>query len=101
MCLTEPTKPRSTEFKEKHQGPVTALAFSLDGSHCASGGEDKAIIVWKTAGEALYTLDAAHGAELQAQINYAALIDDAHDGGAPSADGASSTGASRQEQSRG
>ncbi len=49
----------------------------------------------------LRILDAAHGAELQAQINYAALIDDAHDGGAPSADGASSTGTSEQEESRG
>jgi putative transposase len=49
----------------------------------------------------LRILDAAHGAELQAQINYAALIDDAHDGGTPGADGASSTGTSRQEESRG
>jgi putative transposase len=49
----------------------------------------------------LRILDAAHGAELQAQINYAALIDDAHDSGTPSADGASSTGTSEQEESRG
>ena len=46
-------------------------------------------------------LDAAHGAELQAQINYAALIDDVHHGGIPGADGASSTGTGRQEESRG
>jgi putative transposase len=49
----------------------------------------------------LRILDAAHGAELQAQINYAALIDDAHDGGPPGADGASSTGTSEQEEPRG
>jgi putative transposase len=49
----------------------------------------------------LRILDAAHGAELQAQINYAALIDDAHDGGTPGADDASSTGTSEQEQPRG
>jgi len=49
----------------------------------------------------LRILDAAHGADLQAQINYAALIDDAHDGGTPGADGARSTGTSGQEESRG
>jgi putative transposase len=43
----------------------------------------------------LRILDAAHGTELQAQINYAALIDDAHDGGTP---GAPSTGTSEQEE---
>jgi putative transposase len=49
----------------------------------------------------LRILDAAHGAELRAQINYAALIGDACDGGTPRADGASSTGTSGQEQPRG
>ena len=49
----------------------------------------------------LRILDAAHGAELQAQINYAALIDDVHHGGTPGADGASSTGTRGQEPSRG
>jgi putative transposase len=49
----------------------------------------------------LRILDAAHGAELQAQINYAALIDDVPQGGTPGADGASSTGTSGQEESRG
>ncbi len=49
----------------------------------------------------LRILDAAHGAELQAQINYAALIDDVHQGGTPGADGASSTGTGGQEESRG
>jgi putative transposase len=49
----------------------------------------------------LRILDAAHGAELQAQINYAALIDDAPHGSSPGADGASSTGTSGQEESRG
>jgi putative transposase len=48
----------------------------------------------------LRILDAAHGAELQAQINYAALIDDARPG-ANDADGASSTGTGGQEESRG
>jgi putative transposase len=46
----------------------------------------------------LRILDAAHGAELQAQINYAALIDDTRPG-ANNADGAGSTGG--QEESRG
>ena len=49
----------------------------------------------------LRILDAAHGAELQAQINYAALIDDVHHGGTPGADGAGSTGTGGQEESRG
>jgi putative transposase len=47
----------------------------------------------------LRILDAAHGAELQAQINYAALID-TNDGGV-AGPGASSTGTSGQEDSRG
>jgi putative transposase len=46
----------------------------------------------------LRILDAAHGAELQAQINYAALIDDTHDGGIS---GAGRTGPGGQEESRG
>ena len=50
----------------------------------------------------LRILDAAHGAELQAQINYAALIDDVHrDDATAGADGASSTGTSGQEESSG
>lgn len=49
----------------------------------------------------LRILDAAHGAELQAQINYAALIDDVHHGGTPGADGADRTGTGRPEESGG
>jgi putative transposase len=50
----------------------------------------------------LRILDAAHGAELAAQINYAALIDDVHrDDATAGADGASPTGTSGQEESRG
>ncbi len=40
-----------------HTGPIGSLAFSPDGSILASGGYDKAIILWKTAtGERLATL---------------------------------------------
>ena len=45
----------------------------------------------------LRILDAAHGTELQAQINYAALIDDTRHDGTPGADRAS-TGTSEQEE---
>jgi putative transposase len=40
----------------------------------------------------LKILDTAHGAGLQAQINYAALIDDAQQGGSPGADGGQEDG---------
>jgi putative transposase len=49
----------------------------------------------------LKILDDAHGADLQARINYAALIDDAPQGGSPGADGTSSTGTGGQEDGRG
>jgi|SRR5271166_4570312 len=40
----------------------------------------------------LKILDDAHGQDLQAQINYAALIDDAHDSGNPGTDGGQEDG---------
>jgi len=44
--------------REAHRGPVTALAFSPDGTYFASGGADNVIQVWRTGEEKpLYTVD--------------------------------------------
>jgi WD40 repeat protein len=49
------------ELKGQHRGPITAVAFSPDGSCCATGGEDRQIRIWDVAtGDLRYTLPSAH-----------------------------------------
>jgi WD40 repeat protein len=46
-----------------HKGSITCAAFSPDGAYCATGGEDRAIRLWKTDdGKLVHTLFAAHKA---------------------------------------
>lgn len=48
-------------LKGQHRGPITAVAFSPDGSFCATGGEDREIRVWDVAtGEQRYALPITH-----------------------------------------
>jgi hypothetical protein len=37
---------RPIALPERHRGPITAVAFSADGKTCATGGDDRAIILW-------------------------------------------------------
>ncbi len=49
-------------LKTTHESPVTALAFSPDGSYFSSGCEDGAVILWKTSeSQPRFRFDAEHG----------------------------------------
>jgi WD40 repeat protein len=51
------------ELAGRHDGPITCLAFSPDGSVCATGGEDREVCLWATAtGRLLHRIPAAHKA---------------------------------------
>jgi hypothetical protein len=51
------------KLERKHQGAVLAVAFSEDGTLCATGGEDRSINLYRTAdGKHLYQRTAAHTA---------------------------------------
>jgi WD40 repeat protein len=53
------------EDKARHQGAVVALAFSADGTLCASAGEDRSICVWNVPqAELLDRKRAAHKATI-------------------------------------
>ncbi len=51
------------ELKGEHHGAILAVAFSPDGKYCATGGEDRDILLWDTAtGELRYRFPAGHRA---------------------------------------
>jgi WD40 repeat protein len=55
------------ELKGQHRGPITAVAFSPDGSFCATGGEDREIHIWEVAtGEQRYILPTTHRGAISA-----------------------------------
>ncbi|KAH8084759.1 WD40-repeat-containing domain protein [Filobasidium floriforme] len=47
LKLPRPTAPRATLDKNNHEGPVNSLAWSCDGHHLATGGEDKTVKIWQ------------------------------------------------------
>jgi WD40 repeat protein len=52
-------KPR--DLAERHQAPIHGVAFSPDGSRCATCSEDRTICLWKTeTGELLHRLPPVH-----------------------------------------
>jgi WD40 repeat protein len=52
-------KPR--DLAERHQAPINGVAFSPDGSRCATCSDDRTICLWKTeTGELLHRLPAVH-----------------------------------------
>jgi WD40 repeat protein len=54
-------------FAEQHHGAVTCVAFSPDGKHCVSGGDDRDICLWDTAtGQLCYRFPAGHRAAVTA-----------------------------------
>lgn len=60
-------KAEARELKEKHQGTINCVAFSPDGTLCATGGEDRALRIWSTeTGERLHLVAAAHRGPLTA-----------------------------------
>jgi WD40 repeat protein len=49
------------DLAERHQGSVNSVAFSPDGTVCATGSDDRSICLWKTeTGELLHRLTQAH-----------------------------------------
>jgi WD40 repeat protein len=58
-------QPEPTLVKGRHHGAVHCVAFSPDGTVCASGGEDRKIMLWNTeTGEQLYELPPCHRASV-------------------------------------
>ncbi|MBI1918513.1 MAG: HlyD family efflux transporter periplasmic adaptor subunit [Planctomycetes bacterium] len=51
------------ELKDVHRGGINAVAFSADGTRCATGGEDRVLCLWDTeTGKALSQKEAHGGA---------------------------------------
>ncbi|AMV18446.1 TIR domain-containing protein [Planctomyces sp. SH-PL14] len=54
-----------TQFLDRHDGPVTCLAYSPDGGHVASGGMDGSLGIWNTrSGKCEYLRQLGSGAPL-------------------------------------
>jgi WD40 repeat protein/biotin carboxyl carrier protein len=68
-------------FARAHEGPVRAVAWSADGTLCASGGEDRRIAVWQAAtGKHSYWLQDGDGEESTAHQGVVTSLRFAPDG---------------------
>jgi WD40 repeat protein len=53
----------AVKLKVPHRSAILCAAFSPDGKICATGGEDRSIMIWDTeTGELRYRIDEHHGA---------------------------------------
>jgi putative transposase len=95
-----------TDIDVRHKGrPAGKAVPFIIGRHrhakTRTGDQEQRAEPEPTGIDYLKILDQAHGQDLQAQINYAALISDAHDGGSPGAQQAGDGAGQEEEDSHG